>query len=108
LPVNVVKRPKIFTVPRCMPSLLAKVMSRFFIWIVIGTRTVSPVTFTKSDRTSNGIRFVMSFVLTISSRSLNFDRRRRLQLGELLQAVELLGLHHRSSLGQLPVTPDPH
>ena len=60
-----------FTVPRCTPSLLANVMSRYFIWIVIGTSTVSPVTFTKSERTSNGIKLVISLVLTISSRSLN-------------------------------------
>jgi hypothetical protein len=48
-------------------------MSRFFIWIVTGTSTVSLVTFTKSARTSKGMGFRMTFdVTTSSSRSLNF------------------------------------
>ena len=60
------------TVPRCIPSLLTNVMSRFFIWIVTGTSTVSLVTFTKSERTSNGIGFRMTLEFTTSSRSVNF------------------------------------
>ena len=47
-PVKVVSRAKIFAVPRCTPSLFTNVISRFFIWIVIGTKAVSLVTFTKS------------------------------------------------------------
>jgi hypothetical protein len=50
-------------------------MSRFLIWTVIGTSTVSLVTFTKSVRTSKGIRFVMILVADDFFQILEFDRR---------------------------------
>jgi hypothetical protein len=49
-------RPKMLTEARWMPSFCTKVMSLVLIWMVMGTRTVSEVTLTKSERMSKGIR----------------------------------------------------
>ena len=98
--------PKIFTVPRCTPSLLAKVISRYFNWMVIGTSTVSPVTFTKSGAHVERHQVGDDLGIDDFFQILELDRRRRLQLGKLLQAVELLGCLVWSSSGRFPVAPN--
>ncbi len=52
--VRVVTLPRMFTTPLDTPSLVTKVMSRFLICRVIGTRSVFSVTLMKSVRTSKG------------------------------------------------------
>ena len=71
---------------------MTKVMSLFFTWIVTGTSTVSPVTFTKSVRTSNGIRLTLILWLTTSSRSLNLTFGGDCILASMLQLVEFLAV----------------
>ena len=67
-------------------------MSRFLIWIVTGISTVSLVTFTKSARTSNGIRLTLILCDDNFFQILELHGRRLVQLCELFQPVKLLGL----------------
>jgi len=63
-------------------------MSRFLIWMVTGVSTVSLVTFTKSARTSKGIKVDRNLVRNDFLEVLELHCRRLVQFRKLLQPVE--------------------
>jgi len=89
-----------------MPSLFWNVTSRFLIWMVMGTSTVSLVTFHEVGAHVEGHQIDAEFVADDFFQIFKLDGGSSLQLGKLLEAIEFLGLQILIERTACRVAPD--